>query len=264
MAGAYACCHGTWMASILPYLEQSNLADLYVHEGKFQAPDDKRYSSPINHPVTTQIIPSLLCPSDDKDLKGFLITSHNYSVNLGNAGYVVSADMLMHRKPEVNGVVFRGAPFYIGGGYGSITRPETVRWPKFGKFKDIRDGLSQTLLASEVVKGKIIQGSGFWDYRGYTWYGFGATGFGTIIPPNGLQPDVAQREPHCGTHPDTPPCIGPHNGGRPMRWAARSFHPGGVNTARCDGSVAFVSENINLGTWQALGSSQGEEVIAEN
>lgn len=42
---------------------------------------------------------------------------------------------------------------------------------------------------------------------------------------------------------------------------ARSYHPGGVNTARVDGSVSFESDNIDLLTWQALATRDGGEVF---
>ena len=42
--------------------------------------------------------------------------------------------------------------------------------------------------------------------------------------------------------------------------AARSRHAGGVNVAMCDGSVRFVSNNVDLKTWQALGTMNGGEV----
>jgi prepilin-type processing-associated H-X9-DG protein len=41
---------------------------------------------------------------------------------------------------------------------------------------------------------------------------------------------------------------------------ARSRHPGGVNVSFVDGSVHFVSETINVDTWRALGSRNGNEV----
>ena len=40
---------------------------------------------------------------------------------------------------------------------------------------------------------------------------------------------------------------------------ASSHHPGGVNLCLADGSVRFVSENISLKTWWALGSCGGGE-----
>lgn len=45
--------------------------------------------------------------------------------------------------------------------------------------------------------------------------------------------------------------------------AARSFHNGGVHALFVDGHVQFVSNNIALATWQALGSRNGKEVIGE-
>ena len=44
--------------------------------------------------------------------------------------------------------------------------------------------------------------------------------------------------------------------------AARSYHPGGVNTSFCDGSVKFIKNTINLVTWRALGTRAGGEVIS--
>lgn len=42
---------------------------------------------------------------------------------------------------------------------------------------------------------------------------------------------------------------------------ASSRHPGGVHTLLVDGSVRFVSENIDLETWRAVGSRSDGEVI---
>ena len=42
---------------------------------------------------------------------------------------------------------------------------------------------------------------------------------------------------------------------------SRSFHPGGVNAVRADGSVSFQSDNISLPFWQALSTRNGGEVV---
>ncbi len=44
---------------------------------------------------------------------------------------------------------------------------------------------------------------------------------------------------------------------------ANSNHTGGVHLMLCDGSVRFISENISLVTWRALGSINGGEVLAD-
>jgi prepilin-type N-terminal cleavage/methylation domain-containing protein/prepilin-type processing-associated H-X9-DG protein len=43
--------------------------------------------------------------------------------------------------------------------------------------------------------------------------------------------------------------------------AARSAHTGGVNVCFTDGSVHFISDNINFVTWQALGTRSGGETL---
>lgn len=43
---------------------------------------------------------------------------------------------------------------------------------------------------------------------------------------------------------------------------ASSLHPGGVNVCMTDGSVRFIKDTINQGTWAALGTRQGAEVLS--
>ena len=45
-------------------------------------------------------------------------------------------------------------------------------------------------------------------------------------------------------------------------FAARSFHPGGVNTLFGDGSVKFIKDSINQLTWWAIGTKNGGEVVS--
>ncbi|MFM8289645.1 MAG: DUF1559 domain-containing protein [Planctomycetaceae bacterium] len=60
--------------------------------------------------------------------------------------------------------------------------------------------------------------------------------------------------------PNTRSCMFPP---RRIATTAKSYHTGGVHTLLCDGSVRFVSDNINLPTWRALGSRAGREVLGE-
>jgi prepilin-type processing-associated H-X9-DG protein len=43
---------------------------------------------------------------------------------------------------------------------------------------------------------------------------------------------------------------------------ATSLHSGGVNVAMVDGSVRFVKEQVNLNTWWAIGTRQGNESLS--
>ena len=44
---------------------------------------------------------------------------------------------------------------------------------------------------------------------------------------------------------------------------ARSFHSGGVNITRVDGSTGFISDDVNRNTWQAFSTRAGGEVLGE-
>jgi prepilin-type N-terminal cleavage/methylation domain-containing protein/prepilin-type processing-associated H-X9-DG protein len=44
--------------------------------------------------------------------------------------------------------------------------------------------------------------------------------------------------------------------------SASSRHPGGANSAFCDGSVRFIKSSISPQTWAALGTRNGNEVVA--
>ncbi len=72
------------------------------------------------------------------------------------------------------------------------------------------------------------------------------TVFSTLAPPNWSYPS----------------CMTNGNAGMngPGVFPARSRHPGGVNLGLGDGSVRFVTSTIDLTTYQALGTREGQEV----
>ncbi len=246
--GGYGCCWGTWQVAVLPYIEQQTLFDMYNHNGKYDDPDGSyRYCGSKNLPVTTQSIATCLCPSDRAEQSWANITSHNYAVNFGNTGFIHVSKFYSDAVESLGDVSFRGAPFSERGG------PDIE--PLAARFADIRDGLSGTLMLSEVIQGK---GN---DLRGFTWWG-NAAGFMTYLPPNSSQPDVMYDSCYC-VPANTPPCVAGGTAGQPLMKAARSRHPGGVQAALCDGSVRFISENILLNTWRELSTTRGGEVIGD-
>jgi len=48
-----------------------------------------------------------------------------------------------------------------------------------------------------------------------------------------------------------------------MSLTARSRHTGGVVATMCDGSVRFVTNSVDIGTWQALSTMADGEVMGE-
>ena len=45
--------------------------------------------------------------------------------------------------------------------------------------------------------------------------------------------------------------------------AARSYHPGGLNSLFSDGHVDFIADGIDLAVWQALATIAGGEVVSQ-
>jgi prepilin-type N-terminal cleavage/methylation domain-containing protein len=238
--GAYGCCWGTWQVSVLPYIEQKALFDLYVMDRKFGIPvDDARYSHAANLPVTTKNIKALSCPSDTKPQRvaNQGITYHNYVVNFGNTIY---------DQTNFAGVTFLGAPF------SEVTAATTTK-PGV-RFAEITDGLSNTLMLAETIQGQAG------DLRGFSWWRGGAV-FQGYQGPNSPVPDCLYAGGQCSpNHPLNPPCL-VATASTPTMMASRSRHSGGVQTATCDGSTRFISNNIAIGVWRALCSSAGGDAI---
>ena len=250
--GAHSCCWETWQALILPYIEQQALYDIYRL--------NERYYSGNNLTVTRIRLPACTCPSDGKGTyTGTGVVGHNYAANFGNTALLGSASAPYYSpygpEQDVGGVHFGGAPFTMSG------YPESghAHIPTLAYcFADIRDGLSNTLMLAEV-----IQGQGGEDTRGLTWWGY-ATWFTTYLSPNSSGPDVCYYAEYCvppAVNPANPPCISPFSQQQPLVLAARSRHPGGVDSVLCDGWVRFISDNVPLDVWRALSTTKGSEVI---
>ena len=163
--------YGTWVARLLPYLEQKELYTMYTFGAV--------YSDANNRRVTQQRISTYTCPSDQPQTQWQNIACHNYVANFGNTGH----DRVNYSHAEVraewNGFTFGGAPFEELDGLNNLDEP------KLGvPFRDISDGLVNTLMLSETV-----QAEGLNDLRGFTWYGwsswfqhFGYTQYGRAGP----------------------------------------------------------------------------------
>jgi prepilin-type N-terminal cleavage/methylation domain-containing protein/prepilin-type processing-associated H-X9-DG protein len=278
--GHYGCCWGTWAMVILPYIEQDNMWNRYVnYDGSdvVGVPAGNttgwRYGAGTNPAnVTSQRVKTYTCPSDTPSAPlsvsatggTFNLTTHNYGVNYGNTNMYGTT---------ISGVAFGGAPFraYPSGwlsdtamqsfyGWAQPDSDKLVKYQQHGAagqpqqaIPAIADGSSNTLMMAEMIQG---QGG---DLRGFIWWG-NSSGFTTFNLPNSNAPDELTGGV-CNQAATRAPCVALNSQSFPKMSSARSWHTGGVNVVFCDGHVTFVSNNIALATWRAMGTSQGGEVI---
>jgi len=137
--------------------------------------------------------------------------------------------------------------------YGSGNINESLSGTKKGVFtinsnvsmRDITDGTSNTIAISEVryLVGNNADARGAWPYGG-----MGGSAFSTGLNPNTFNSD---RLSSCVTATDLP-CVAANDNTQIA--APRSMHSGGVHAAMADGSVRFISNNVNSATFQAVGT----------
>jgi len=226
----------TWQAAIGPYIEQQPWFDLF----------DFRItvSNPVNADGRRTLIDTFGCPDDgivqnEWTSDTWARVRTNYVVNWGNTGYA--------QKDQDSTWVFGGAPFTF------------ARCKRIG---GIQDGTAHTLLRSETLTPK---GEGWEGPPRETIIATGGQTFDAYAPPNSDLPDQDCRRCPGDT---TWPCEvigGDLTNDLPLEhhMAARSKHPSGVNAAKCDGSVHFFSEMIDLAVWRALSTSQGGESVTQ-
>nr|WP_246106167.1 DUF1559 domain-containing protein [Rosistilla ulvae] len=229
----------SWSQPLLPFIEQDALFELIDSNVNWM---NNEAGQNTNEAARRTRVAAFECPSAGMLLHNptspqFVRWRGNYIVNFGNTNY---------GQQTKGSVTFRGAPFRQGTNQ---------------QFRDILDGLSTTLLMSECIAmdSDPIHG-------GYA-RSAGGQQFTTWLSPNASACDeITRQEPTAEEQASVQFCTtllaGNWTAVHKQLVAARSRHPGGVQTAQCDGSVSFVSETIDLAIWRAKSTSQGREVVA--
>ena len=242
-------------AMLLPYMDQAPLYDQLVFATSFDLGP--------NTPLRRTKIPAFLCPSD---------STYPGSVDTGNNNYAGSMG------PNLGQYVTRTA------------RDGFFNFDLTTRISDVRDGPSNTVCMAEQLVGDN-NNAGYTEgdvVRAIPWAGTAAPGRPTqadiLTYAASCQAGTGNHHSHGGRDwaigmpaqtlfnmiaqpnfngPTCQPCSGCGWMNSQGNFPARSRHAGGVHALLGDGAVRFVSENIDLITWQNLGSIRGGETVGE-
>ena len=222
-----------WVGDILPHVEQTAVF------AQLQTAIANNSLATYFGPFSTVVMATFVCPSDPAAPKVAVTAGnpqgfHTSFIACHGSGYATpTADP---RGIDLDGVM-----------YGL----------KKTRLTDITDGTSNTLILSELLQGSDAVAGGH-DVRGRMWNTVHAgTTFTTLYPPNSTVGDNTMT--YCGAVVGAP-CSASQTLTNAFS-LARSKHTGGVNATRADGSVRFVTNSVNPGTWLAMGTRAGNEVL---
>jgi prepilin-type N-terminal cleavage/methylation domain-containing protein/prepilin-type processing-associated H-X9-DG protein len=258
--------HHTWLTRVLPYIDQAPLYNQF----NFNVSAWNNVGTPNNRALIANQIGALRCPSETGAgdppgaTKGVAITSYSaaegydwWQRSPGGAG------------PETDGI-YKGGIFTCN---------------VSSKISDISDGTSNTVMVGEATApgfdGAPINTSGLGRvsstnpflrsaFIGATFtaavsYGTDHTDGSVKVQPDGSA--ISGWFVYGGSTQDKPYMFPPTfqsaygiNGAWP---SAGSLHTGGAHVTMADGSVRFVSQNIDWTTWNNLCSRASNEVIGE-
>jgi prepilin-type N-terminal cleavage/methylation domain-containing protein/prepilin-type processing-associated H-X9-DG protein len=246
-----------WIIDVLPYMEEQALRDQF-DPNTFKPPyniigvNDPTVNS-RNYIARGTTIPALLCPSDPYNRQLFTDWGGNwarcnYGASVGRGflypGFITGPD----DKPDPN------APLNWAG-----TCSRGVMGPNVGvKLRQISDGTSKTIMLGEIRSGLNDKDSrGIWAVGGAGTSLLAA--YGGISDDDGpnaqysngddvYAPTLGDAKALCGARSDSVSMIegtSSQGGSTSMDQATvRSRHPGGAHVAMSDGSVVFVTDDI--------------------
>jgi prepilin-type processing-associated H-X9-DG protein len=232
---------------LLPYLDQASL----YSQIDFSLVDATAQILPNGQRVGSKVIPVAVCPSDGVNtnpLSGWGQSSYDGSLgSQGNVSVTTTCQPYQTFAQFVtpnNGDTLNAA---LISGMGSRDGPSIG-------IKDVADGTSNTIHMGEVLPScNDHSAGGMWHSNG-----MGNFHTSTIVPIN----DFTTCSWASGSLIRVPGCTNPNNWN--ISWGFRSRHTGGANFLFVDGSVRFLSENIDHArTFQRLGGRSDGNTVGE-
>jgi prepilin-type N-terminal cleavage/methylation domain-containing protein len=231
----------SWLAHILPYVEQQNL---YQQAGVPTSP----MSAPASLAAMATVIKNFLCPSDPNNGTGTRTDEFNINptvvgltnykgvsgCNWGNdAGIGNNGPGGAFTTDWRNVSPATGSFNGLDQGDGIFYRDDFLR-PL--RLTDIRDGTSNTFMVGEDVPSKNMHCD--WPFANH------ANGT-CAIPPNALNSAGAQYAPSDW----------------PNVYSFHSMHSNGLQFAYADGTVHFINNSIDMAVYHAMATRSGGETV---
>lgn len=237
---------------VLPFLEQGIMESQLDYE--------RRWIDNANADVASGQVPTYQCASDNARGRELRNVHYGRAFHHSRSNYVVSYGTTSIWPRSVQSPQLpssRNLPddSWNTGGAFSMTRGR--------KLREFQDGLSNTVWVSELrtdPDGIIAQGEN--GRRGiWAWPFMGSAIYLHLNTPNTSVPDGIQSYMCFFESNAVAPCtiVGAEID---THVAARSNHPGGLNSLFGDGHVAFIDDGIDLFVWQAMATVNGSEVIS--
>jgi prepilin-type N-terminal cleavage/methylation domain-containing protein/prepilin-type processing-associated H-X9-DG protein len=281
---------------ILPFMEQDNIYNKVRIDYSVNDPNnwEPNWAASMGVPGIGFVLPtikSFICPSTPDhtvdyepyfvslglpDAGPFPLSGTDYAVVKGYTRWFNSA-----ATPSPTAPLQACAPnspptgnsIFSDDGQGALGR-KCIKTPNGMQHKtriaDITDGTSHTIMVGEDAGRHTNYVAGWIPYPNpgptgvYTWDGAALSppqnwmlnaalaDQNTAISVIGFGPGGLQAGFGCA-------CVNVNNA-----WQLYSFHPGGVNTVRADGSVQFLQQSVDPGTLAALITRNGGEIVSDD
>jgi prepilin-type processing-associated H-X9-DG protein len=229
-----------WMVGLLPYVEEPGLYDrMDMNQLGTVSP---------NWQVAQAVLPLAVCPSDPDGATPLRRSVDTYASNPATTPFGLTAYAVCvgdHNNEGGGSIGAPNPPFkpYCRDGYTArVVRGVSSRYGWSCRFKEVTDGLAKTICFGEVVPAWC-----WWQ----TWaiQSWSTTGFpinhrnwdfeSGVLGLSFINSDASNN----------------------ASIVFRSRHPGGAHFAMCDGSVHFLSEEMNFATYQALSSRAAGDML---
>jgi prepilin-type N-terminal cleavage/methylation domain-containing protein/prepilin-type processing-associated H-X9-DG protein len=264
--GHWAAPAGGWQVRILPFTEQGNV----FNQVKWDITGAEVRQQTVNgKPLRELVIPYARCPSDtgevmisDDNNGRELHFQTNYSGSIGSQSLTSAGGggcepwQVWVRKRDGNGnVAWEHGNIWTNSDLSGVFSRKALDGLPMAR---ISDGLSNTIFVGEILPECNDHTLGFWSFNG-----MGNAHASTIVPINNLTTCYTGNSTQDAGKPGVthPNCVAKNNWN--LSWGFRSRHPNGAQFLLGDGSVKFLSQTINMETYQRLGGRNDGQPIGD-